>query len=124
VRKGRQAGKGVRGIVGIRQRDLKKDQEIGTIQLKKTSAIKECDPFFRHPITPYTELSEHFTLSKGKAEDNEVIDVVLTDKGSDQKEDDPEKENYQSADDKSTNHQGGVDPKGTPKGTPKGIEMN
>ena len=83
VRKGRQAGKGARGIAGIRHRNMEKDQSIPVLTLKQGPLhLTVEDPFKRHPITPYTELTENFQVSEGTGENGEIVDVVLTQKGS------------------------------------------
>lgn len=80
VRQGRESGKGVRGIVGVRQRELDKDQHIPRPQVKGLAKPVECkDPFEQHPITAYSELVEGFVVSDTvSCGANEIVDVSLT----------------------------------------------
>ena len=77
VRRGRDKGKGPRGIYGVRHRDKVKDRESPFLQLRISGPPLECsDPFKRHPITPYAELSSSFAVSSRERENQENDDTL------------------------------------------------
>lgn len=74
IRKGRDKGKGARGICGIAIKD-EKDKEVTELQLKMGAQLVCHDPFERHPVTPYEHLLRNFQVSGKTAESHALVEV-------------------------------------------------